>query len=98
MTTLSERRMQLFVEHAQIALHGHENARTYREVLEWVDEIADLLIEVRRERAALDRIAAMWDECVECARGGRPDPQLAVRMCAIAREVRGLSAEEPSVN
>ncbi len=98
MTTLSERRMQLFVEHAQITLHGHENARTYREVLEWVDEIVDLLIEVRRERAALDRIAAMWDDCREGVRTGRVDPQLAVRMCAIAREIRGLPTEESSVN
>ncbi len=92
MRSLTEERIQHFIDHAQLSLYTHERDTSYAEILEFVDELIDLLLEVRRERAALEEIAEMWAECCAAARQGHADPVLALRMCAAARRVLGLPA------
>lgn len=98
MSTVNEARIQRFLDHAQQSLLAHEHynqARdpAYHEVLEFVDEVVDLLMEVRRERAALQQIAGMWDELEDTDDSFDP----AVRMCGIARRALGVPAERHSV-
>lgn len=96
MPAFTEARIQRFLDHAQRSLLAHEHydqARdpAYHEVLEFVDEVVELLMEVRKERAALQQIAGMWDELDDT-----DDPfDPAVRMCGIARRALGI-AREPS--
>jgi hypothetical protein len=97
MPALSEARIQYFIDHAQSTLFLHDHYRpgrdhAYQEALEFVDELVDLLLEIRRERAALERIAAMREECERAARSGRADPGLALRMCDIACDALGLAS------
>lgn len=96
MPTLSEDRIQRFLDHAQMSIHFHEHGQQardprYREILEFVDEIVDLLFEVRRERAALERIAAEWESCTSADPATRE--RMAIALCTVAREALGLPHE-----
>jgi hypothetical protein len=97
---LTESRIRSFIEHAQQRLHlhdqyQHDRDHAYQEALEFVDELIDLMWEVRRERAALEAIAAMWDECTEGLSSEELRSDRAVRMCAIARDALGQPVEPP---
>lgn len=100
MTSLTEARIQRFLEHAQMSLFVHEHGHQardpqYREILEFVDEIVDLLSEVRRERAALERIAGRWEACVASDPGTRQ--RMALEMCAVARQALAMPTDLPRV-
>jgi hypothetical protein len=95
MRTLTERRIAEFVQQAQFSLYVHERDTVYPEILELVDEMVDLLVEVRRDRAALEAIAARREEALVAARSGTPGADLALRMCGTARVALGLG--EPTL-
>ncbi len=90
MMPLTEERIQRFLDHAQLSLYTHERDTSYAEILEFVDELIDLLIEVRRERAVLVEIAGLWEQCCAAASDGKADPELALRMCTAARRALAL--------
>lgn len=90
MNNLTERRIEQVIHQAQLSLHVHERDQVYPEILELVDEMVDLLMEVRRDRAALAEIASRWDEAAACSRRGGPGADLALRMCGTARATLGL--------
>jgi hypothetical protein len=93
MIILSESRIQQVVQQAQLSLYVHERDGSYPEILELVDEMVDLLMEVRRDRAALQEIAAQWPEARGAALREEPGAELALRMCATALTALGLQAE-----
>jgi hypothetical protein len=96
MRSLSESRIQQVIEQVQLSLLLHERDISYPEILELADEMADLLVEIRRDRAALREIASAWDEVLTAAHRREPAADLAVRMCGTARAVLGLPiAVEP---
>jgi hypothetical protein len=99
MASLTESRLQAFLEHAQHSLYQHDvYLRTrdpaYREILEFVEELVDVTLELRRERAALSRIAGMCSECERSASDPVACADLARRMCMIARGTLGVDAAE----
>jgi hypothetical protein len=93
MIILSESRIQQVVHQAQLSLYVHERDGSYAEILELVDEMVDLLMEVRRDRAALEEIAARLPEARLAAGRGEQGGALALRMCAAARAALGLRGE-----
>jgi hypothetical protein len=93
MATLSERRIQQVFQQAQLSLYVHERDSSYGEILEMVDEMVDLLIEVRRERAALQEIASRWKEAAAMP-AGEGSRLLALSLCARAREALDLGGDE----
>lgn len=102
MASLTESRLQTFLEHAQRSLYNHDvymRARdpAYREILEFVEELVDVTLELRRERAALARIAGMWSECERGASDPEACADLARRMCMIARGTLDPDAAEVGI-
>jgi hypothetical protein len=93
MATLSERRIQQVFQQAQLSLYVHERDSSYGEILELVDEMVDLLIEVRRERAALQEIASRWKEAAATP-AGEGSRLLALSLCARARQALDAGGEE----
>ncbi len=93
MKMLSESRIQQVVQQAQLSLYVHERDGSYPEILELVDEMVDLLMEVRRDRAALGEIAARFPEVRASMLRKEPGAELALRMCATARHALGLRAD-----
>jgi hypothetical protein len=93
MATLSERRIEQVFQHAQLSLYVHERDSSYGEILELVDEMVDLLIEVRRERAALQEIASKWGEATAMPAGDR-SRMLALSLCATARAALDSGGEQ----
>jgi hypothetical protein len=93
MKILSESRIQQVVQQAQLSLYVHERNGSYPEILELVDEMVDLLVEVRRDRAALAEIAARLPEVRAAVLRREPGAELALRMCATARHALGLRTE-----
>jgi len=101
MASLTESRLQSFLEHAQKSLYQHDvymrgRDPAYREIMEFVEELVDVTLELRRERAALARIAGMWSECERNASNPEACADLARQMCMIARGILDIDAVEGS--
>jgi hypothetical protein len=99
MPALTDARLQNFIDHAQLSLHSHELYRksrdpSYQEILSFVEEMVDLLLELRRERAALEEIAHTWGECLERREMGDPSAEMAMHMCMKARLALGMPLDE----
>jgi hypothetical protein len=93
MATLTDRRIEQVFQQAQLSLYVHERDSSYGEILELVDEMVDLLIEVRRERAALQEIASRWGDAVSSP-AGDGSRLLAISLCATARAALDVGAEQ----
>jgi hypothetical protein len=92
MIILTETRIEQVVQQAQLSLYVHERDGSYPEILELVDEMVDLLMEVRRDHTALQEIAALWPEARAAALRHEAGAQLALRMCVSARNALGMRA------
>lgn len=97
MPTLTELHFQRLLDHAQQTLLDHEHYYQdrdphYREVLALVEDLSELLLEVRRDRAALEEIVRIWGDFEAHTTGGAsPDVHAhAVRMANAARHALGL--------
>lgn len=94
MASLSERRIEHAIQLAQLSLYVHERDTMYPEILELVDEMMELLGEVRRDRAVLLRIASRWDEVVELSQKGGESALLAMELCNTARAALDLPRQQ----
>jgi hypothetical protein len=94
MPLVTEAHLQHVVDHAQQSLHSHEGYlqrdTAYREILQFVDEMVDLILAVRRERAALEEIVR-----IGAAADGNPEALAASagQMHAIATRALSLDAD-----